>query len=317
MSDGDTGGGGVPEHIRSDNGAEFTATVVREWLGKVGVKTLYIEPGSPWENGYVEGFNGKLRDELLNGEIFYSLKEAKVLIEMWRKHYNTVRPHSSLGYRPPAPETSAAGPPSAALRSDQQRGATIENLSRTLVREPGDGHDDVRQPGHFIPRIRVRGRFRHQLSLNQTSRCGVDAFDEKQSRHPKRYAPCILKPIELELDLIGIIRLSRCTSSARVASSIPSDRGLELCGFSSGSGGCLSRCSRQYLTVTTSNRRLGLRRRDGSSAKEDPFFFSRFSSQRGGCHLSVPIRFMSVVIRPRPSRSSAGSRRRWSNSSRR
>jgi transposase InsO family protein len=112
---------GVPEHIRSDNGPEFTATVVRDWLAKVQVKTLFIEPGSPWENGYVESFNGKLRDELLNGEIFYSLHEAKVLIGMWRKHYNRVRPHSSLGYRPPAPESTAAGPPSAALRGDQQR----------------------------------------------------------------------------------------------------------------------------------------------------------------------------------------------------
>jgi putative transposase len=100
---------GVPEHIRSDNGPEFTATTVKEWLTKVGVKTLFIEPGSPWENGYVESFNGKLRDELLEREIFYSLKEAQVLIEMWRKHYNTVRPHSSLGYKPPAPETMWAG----------------------------------------------------------------------------------------------------------------------------------------------------------------------------------------------------------------
>jgi transposase InsO family protein len=95
---------GPPDHIRSDNGAEFTATAVRDWLARVGVKTLYIEPGSPWENGYNESFNGKLRDELLNGEIFYSLKEAQVLIERWRHHYNTVRPHSALGYRPPAPQ---------------------------------------------------------------------------------------------------------------------------------------------------------------------------------------------------------------------
>jgi hypothetical protein len=85
-----------------ERGAEFTARVVREWLPKVGVKTLYIEPGSPWENGYNESFNGKLRDELLNGEIFYSLREAKVLIERWRRHYNEVRPHSAIGYRPPA-----------------------------------------------------------------------------------------------------------------------------------------------------------------------------------------------------------------------
>ena len=95
---------GPPEHIRSDNGTEFTATAVREWLHRLDVQTLFIEPGSPWENGYNESFNGKLRDELLNGEIFYTLNEAKVLIEQWRIHYNTVRPHSSLGYRPPAPK---------------------------------------------------------------------------------------------------------------------------------------------------------------------------------------------------------------------
>jgi putative transposase len=96
---------GPPEHIRSDNGSEFTAKAVRRWLGRIGVQTLYIEPGSPWENGYNESFNSKLRDELLNGEIFTTLREAQVLIERWRRHYNTVRPHSSLGYRPPAPET--------------------------------------------------------------------------------------------------------------------------------------------------------------------------------------------------------------------
>ena len=96
---------GPPDYIRSDNGSEFTAQAVRDWLPRVGVKTLYIEPGSPWENGYNESFNGKLRDELLNGEIFYTLKEAEVLIEQWRSHYNTVRPHSALGYRPPAPQT--------------------------------------------------------------------------------------------------------------------------------------------------------------------------------------------------------------------
>lgn len=95
---------GPPEHIRSDNGPEFIAIAVREWLSRIGVKTLYIEPGSPWENGYNESFNGKLRDELLSGEIFSTLNEAKILIEAWRRHYNTVRPHSALGYRPPAPE---------------------------------------------------------------------------------------------------------------------------------------------------------------------------------------------------------------------
>jgi len=95
---------GIPEHIRSDNGPEFTAKAVREWLCRIGVKTLFIEPGSPWENGYIESFNGKLRDELLNGEIFTTLFEAQVLIENWRREYNQVRPHSSLEYKPPAPE---------------------------------------------------------------------------------------------------------------------------------------------------------------------------------------------------------------------
>ena len=95
---------GPPEHIRSDNGPEFCATTVKEWLKRLQVKTLFIEPGSPWENGYVESFNGKLRDELLNTEIFYTLQEAQVLIENWRQHYNRIRPHSSLNYHPPAPE---------------------------------------------------------------------------------------------------------------------------------------------------------------------------------------------------------------------
>lgn len=95
---------GIPAHIRSDNGPEFTARRVREWLDRLAVGPLFIEPGSPWENGYIESFNGKMRDELLNGEIFYSLKEAQILIERWRQTYNTVRPHSALGYRPPAPE---------------------------------------------------------------------------------------------------------------------------------------------------------------------------------------------------------------------
>ena len=93
-----------PEYIRSDNGPEFTAKVVRNWLERIGVKTLFIEPGSPWENGYNESFNGKLRDEVLNREIFYTLKEAQMIIERWRQAYNTFRPHSSLGYKPPAPE---------------------------------------------------------------------------------------------------------------------------------------------------------------------------------------------------------------------
>jgi len=97
---------GPPEHIRSDNGPEFIANALRQWLQQLQVKTLYIEPGSPWENGYCESFNSKLRDELLAREIFYTLKEAQILIEQWRRYYNTQRPHSSLGYKPPAPQTT-------------------------------------------------------------------------------------------------------------------------------------------------------------------------------------------------------------------
>src|SRR5215207_4495923 len=95
---------GVPGHIRSDNGPEFVAKAVQKWITAVGAKTAYIAPGSPWENGFIESFNARLRDELLDGEIFYSLREAQVVIESWRRHYNQVRPHASLGYRAPAPE---------------------------------------------------------------------------------------------------------------------------------------------------------------------------------------------------------------------
>ena len=108
---------GVPGHIRSDNGAEFIAKVVQEWIAAVGAKTAYIAPGSPWENGFIESFNARLRDELLDGEIFYSLKEAKIVIESWRRHYNTVRPHGSIGYKPPAPEVFV---PAMSMRTAQQ-----------------------------------------------------------------------------------------------------------------------------------------------------------------------------------------------------
>jgi transposase InsO family protein len=108
---------GVPGHIRSDNSAEFVAKAVQEWITAVGAKTAYIAPGSPWENGFIESFNARLRDELLDGEIFYSLKEAKVVIESWRWHYNTLRPHESLGYKPPAPEVFV---PAMSARAAQQ-----------------------------------------------------------------------------------------------------------------------------------------------------------------------------------------------------
>ncbi len=99
---------GVPNHIRSDNGPEFVAKAVQKWIAAVGARTAYIAHGSPWENGYVESFNARFRDELLNGEVFYSLREAEIIIESWRRHYNAIRPHASLGYRPPAPEVGGA-----------------------------------------------------------------------------------------------------------------------------------------------------------------------------------------------------------------
>ena len=133
---------GIPQFIRSDNGSEFTARAVRQWLAKVGVRTLYIEPGSPWENGYVESFNGKLRDELLNGEIFYTILEAKVLTERWRLHYNRVRPHSALGYRPPAPAAIACGaitcggsaptPPASSPPPGRQQNQVLNSFSREI-----------------------------------------------------------------------------------------------------------------------------------------------------------------------------------------
>lgn len=110
---------GVPGHIRSDDGPEFVAQAVRDWIGAVGSKTAYIEPGSPWENGYVESSNARLRDELPDGEIFYSPREAEIILESWRRHYNTVRPHASLGYKPPAPEVIIPAPaawPAAPIR---------------------------------------------------------------------------------------------------------------------------------------------------------------------------------------------------------
>ena len=108
---------GVPVHLRSDNGPEFTATLIRQWLAALHVETLFIEPGSPWENGYLESSNGKLRDDLLDREIFYTLTEAPILIDRWRRQYNTVQPHSALGYRPPAPEAISPAPLSGLIMS--------------------------------------------------------------------------------------------------------------------------------------------------------------------------------------------------------
>ena len=120
---------GVPEHIRSDNGPEFVAKAVQDWIAAVGAKTAYIERGSPWENGFIESFNARLRDELLDGEIFYSLAEARIVIESWRRHYNTERPHGSLGYKPPAPEVFI--PALAARAASQPRPAPPHALAES------------------------------------------------------------------------------------------------------------------------------------------------------------------------------------------
>ena len=135
---------GIPEYLRSDNGPEFIARELRAWLQGVGAAPLYIEPGSPWENGYCESFNGKLRDECLNGERFYSLREAQVVVEQWRIEYNTRRPHSALGYRPPAPQTWRLPQPSTS--------SGLDAISKTLI-PPGtknrSGHTpkSPNQPG--------------------------------------------------------------------------------------------------------------------------------------------------------------------------
>ncbi len=145
----------VPGHIRSDNGPEFIAKSVQAWITGVGAKTAYITPGSPWENGYVESFNARLRDELLNGEIFYTLKEAQIVIESWRRHYNAVRPHGSLGYRPPAPRCSCQPSPLGRLRSpagsaDQATYGGAAHRTLTLLSDHLVGADHAQQFGGLI-----------------------------------------------------------------------------------------------------------------------------------------------------------------------
>jgi putative transposase len=151
---------GVPGHIRLDNGPEFIAKSVREWISSVGTRTAYIEPGSPWENGYCESFNSKLRDELLNGEIFYTLKEAQVIIESWRYNYNTLRPHSSLGYKPPAPETllwpaAQPGPASPATPALALTPTINEHKPRTATWGPAN--DWIRGADSFLNQAGVAG----------------------------------------------------------------------------------------------------------------------------------------------------------------
>ena len=136
---------GAPEHVRSDNGPEFAAKAVQEWIAAVGAKTAYIAPGSPWENGFIESFNARLRDELLDGEIFYSLAEAKIVIESWRRHYNTVRPHGSLGYKPPAPEVFVPALAARAAARPRTRSAALASpepvLELTFQMDPSVGAD--------------------------------------------------------------------------------------------------------------------------------------------------------------------------------
>ena len=142
---------GVPEHIRSDNGPEFVAKTVQEWITAAGARTAYITPGSPWENGFIESFNARLRDELLDGEIFYSLAEAKIVIESWRRHYNAVRPHGSLGYKPPAPEVFvpalAGRAGGCAIPASYAARASIEAVNAlTFKVDPSVGADQQDEP---------------------------------------------------------------------------------------------------------------------------------------------------------------------------
>ena len=133
---------GVPEHIRSDNGSEFVAKAVQGWVGAVRTKTAYIERGSPWENGFIESFNARLRDELLDGEIFYSLAEARIVIESWRRHYNTERPHGSLGYKPPRRAGRFATPTSDAARASRE---ADHELTFALDQSLGADHQDIQR----------------------------------------------------------------------------------------------------------------------------------------------------------------------------
>ena len=170
---------GPPQHLRSDNGPEFTAHLIRQWLARLGVQTLYIEPGSPWENGYNESFNGKLRDEFLNGEIFYTLPEAVVLVEQWRRMYNTVRPHSVYGGLPPAPETIK--PSAWFLRMPQLLGATggsRSNIGSGTV--PGGTSAAGRSSRRDGPS--TRGEFEQQYLC-------VNGRDRGDTRYGRRHRP--------------------------------------------------------------------------------------------------------------------------------
>ena len=158
---------GVPAHIRSDNGPEFIAKAVQDWIAAVGARTAYIAPGSPWENGFIESFNARLRDELLDGEVFYTLREAQIVIESWRRHYNAVRPHASIGYQAPAPEVFI--PALAAWPVAQPRPASPAMLS--LASAPGpDPRNWSALSANFGYISAMRGVYRCRRSGFQTSR---------------------------------------------------------------------------------------------------------------------------------------------------
>ena len=177
---------GIPSHIRSDNGPEFVAKAVQEWITAVGAKTAYIAPGSPWENGYVESFNARLRDELLNGEIFYTLREAQIVIESWRRHFNTIRPHETLGYKPPAPEVfvpAFAAWPAAPRRSGSAGHATAgatanSKLTFHLDHSVGSDHQ---QPAVNVPR---RG---NAIECHRCITAGISSDNSLQSAEIQRH----------------------------------------------------------------------------------------------------------------------------------
>jgi putative transposase len=140
---------GVPEHIRSDNGPEFIANAVKEWLSQAGCRTLYIEPGSPWENAYIESFNGKFRDECLNQEVFRNMAEARQLVEKWRYEYNHYRPHSSLGYLSPsqfAAPTGSSSRPTASFRFQSNDKGKTKNKSTDKGQTNDKGNCQIKEP---------------------------------------------------------------------------------------------------------------------------------------------------------------------------
>ena len=175
---------GIPGYIRSDNGPEFAAEAVRRWIAAVGAQTAFIEPGSPWEDGYIESFNARLCDELLNGEIFYTLKEAQVLIESWRCHYNAIRPHGSLGYRPPAPETIVrpSWPPGSAPPATQLGRQTRNALTFDLDQSTGAGHPTFRSGA--LASVWGKKDTRSKISIYHNE---INGQSESLLRHQSRF----------------------------------------------------------------------------------------------------------------------------------